>query len=147
MQQRCTAESLPLNGKPRLPRTKTAAFSSAVSLHPAMMACPPGKENTCVRLQQQRRHRRTLGPNSMKPNDPSQAPLDKVKHVGRRHQSCLCGFRLQDVFPCSAVSTQQATHPPIQPSLVGDASKGTARELLFSNSGRCSCLMQPPSHL
>lgn len=44
----------------------------------------------------------------MKPNDPSQARVDKVKRLGRRHQSCLwlLGWRM---FSCSAVPTQPLT--------------------------------------
>jgi len=45
----------------------------------------------------------------MKLKDPSQARLDKVKRLGRRHQSCLWRFGWR-MFSCSAVqhsSTQQ----------------------------------------
>lgn len=74
---------------------------------------------------------------SMKPNDPSQARLDKVKRLGCRHQSCLwlLGWRM---FSCSAVQ-----HSPSQRML----RKRTARELLFSSSGQYSCLLQPCAHL
>lgn len=58
---------------------------------------------------------------SMKPNDPSQARLDKVKRLGCGHQSCLwlLGWRM---FSCSAVQ-----HSPSQRSF----QKDSARAVIF----------------